>query len=546
MNFKGTSGNDNFTGTSGNDVFYMGQGGSDTVDGGGGNDSFRFGAKFDTTDSIDGGSGTDTLVLDGDYSAELFISTAQLVNVERINLTAGHSYSFAIFDGVIAHGASLTFDATSLGIQDNAIIDGGYLSMASADTSLIVTGGAGSTYFTGSTGANTFHGGSGDDYVYFGEDLGKDDHLDGGGGNNTLQLNGDFSAGLTFTAAMLKNFQYLSFQNGFDYKITLSDANVAAGQQLEIFESNLDSSHSLIFNGVHETDGSFYFYDGGGNDTIHAGQQADHLSGADGGIDKLYGEGGDDHIQMDSQLTAADHIDGGDGNDELDLAGDYSAGLVFKASTVVNVETIFMSSGDSYKLIMNDANVAAGQSMSLNGDFLSNTDTLHADASAETNGSYYIGGGSGDDTLIGGQAGNTLYGGLGQDKITAGLGADVFKYLYVAESTSATRDIVTGFDALHDSFSLPFSMTVNAIDAAVTSGVLNQAHFDNNLAAAIDAAHLGAGDAVLFTPDSGSLHGHTFLIVDINGIAGYQAGADLVVELQSATHMSSFTTGNFI
>jgi Ca2+-binding RTX toxin-like protein len=545
VNYKGTSGNDDFTGTSGHDVFNMAQGGSDTVDGGGGNDLFRFGAKFDSTDSIDGGTGIDTLVLDGDYSAEMFITAAQLTNVERINLSAGHSYSFAFFDGVIAHGASLTIDATSLGAADTAVIDGSYLSAASADTSLVVNGGAASTYFTGGAGANTFRGGSGNDYVYFGENFGKNDHLDGGGGNNTLQLIGDFSAGLTVTAAMMKNFEYLSFQNGYDYKITLSDANVAAGQQLEIYASNLDSSHSLNFNGTHETDGSFYFYDGAGNDILHGGQQHDFLSGENGGVDHLYGGGGDDVIGMGNQLTAADHIDGGEGNDEVDLYGDDSAGLTFKAGTVVNVETIFLNNGSSYKLVMNDGNVAAGQHMFLNGDLLSDTDVFYADASAETNGSYQIGGGAGDDTLIGGQAGNTLYGGFGQDKITAGLGADVFQYLDVGESTSVTRDIITGFDAAHDSFDLPASVTVAAMNTAVTSGFLSQAHFDGNLAAAIDAAHLGAGDAVLFTPDSGNLQGHTFLIVDANGVAGYQAGVDFVFELDSASHLGSLGSSNF-
>lgn len=36
---------------------------------------------------------------------------------------------------------------------------------------------------------------------------------------------------------------------------------------------------------------------------------------------------------------------------------------------------------------------------------------------------------------------------------------------------------------------------------------------------------------VLFTADSGTLSGHTFMIVDVNGTAGYQAGADLVVDI---------------
>jgi hypothetical protein len=42
---------------------------------------------------------------------------------------------------------------------------------------------------------------------------------------------------------------------------------------------------------------------------------------------------------------------------------------------------------------------------------------------------------------------------------------------------------------------------------------------------------LGANHAILFTPTSGNLSGHTFLIVDLNATAGYQGGADLVVRI---------------
>jgi Ca2+-binding RTX toxin-like protein len=110
---------------------------------------------------------------------------------------------------------------------------------------------------------------------------------------------------------------------------------------------------------------------------------------------------------------------------------------------------------------------------------------------------------AGDDVLIGRQAGNTFYGRLGLDKMTAGSGNDAFQYADATDSTCVTRDIITGFNALHDKFDLPSGHSVVAIDTAVTSGTLSSGHFDANLAAAIDAAHLAAGDAVLFTPDAG-------------------------------------------
>ena len=72
--------------------------------------------------------------------------------------------------------------------------------------------------------------------------------------------------------------------------------------------------------------------------------------------------------------------------------------------------------------------------------------------------------------------------------------------------------------------------TVSAVDAAVTTGALSTATFDSDLAAAVGASQLGAGHAVVFTPNSGTLSGDHFLIVDANGVAGYQAGQDYVIE----------------
>jgi hypothetical protein len=42
------------------------------------------------------------------------------------------------------------------------------------------------------------------------------------------------------------------------------------------------------------------------------------------------------------------------------------------------------------------------------------------------------------------------------------------------------------------------------------------------------------------------LSGHTFLVVDENGTAGYQAGADLVFDVTGASNMGSLAVGDFI
>jgi len=111
-------------------------------------------------------------------------------------------------------------------------------------------------------------------------------------------------------------------------------------------------------------------------------------------------------------------------------------------------------------------------------------------------------------------------------------------------STSADFDTITGFNGALDKFDLWFN--VGAMDAQVGAGRLSDTNFDANLAHAIGHSRLGAHDAVVFKPDSGSFSGHTFLIVDGNGIAGYQAGHDLVIELDHATNLSDVGTDNFV
>jgi hypothetical protein len=82
-----------------------------------------------------------------------------------------------------------------------------------------------------------------------------------------------------------------------------------------------------------------------------------------------------------------------------------------------------------------------------------------------------------------------------------------------------------------------------AIDTAVTAGGLGSNTFDGDLKTAIGAGQLGAHHAVLFTSDTGTLAGRTFLIVDANGEAGYQTGADVVIALTNFS--GTLTTANF-
>ena len=174
-----------YTGTPYNDMFNaaintattsfdISQGGNDTVIGGSGNDSIMVGGALTAADSINGGGGTDVLTLSGDYAAGVSLSATTLTNVERITLAAANSYKLTTNDATVAAGATLTIDATALGIGNGATVNGGletnggfvFLGGAGRD---VFTGGAGNDIFRGGLGADLLAGGTGVDVFVYGD-----------------------------------------------------------------------------------------------------------------------------------------------------------------------------------------------------------------------------------------------------------------------------------------------------------------------------------------------------------------------------------------
>jgi Ca2+-binding RTX toxin-like protein len=328
---------------------------------------------------------------------------------------------------------------------------------------------------------------------------------------------------------------------------------VAAGATLTVQATTLGAADALIFDASADTaGGSYVISSGAGNDVLTGGNGDDRFTPGSG-VDTVHAGGGDDVINMGAALTAADTIDGGAGSDILYLDGDYSGGLTLGATTIANIERITLKAGHSYNLTIDNATVAAGQTMAVAGSALGASDSFVFDGSNDTSGGRLtISGGAGNDTLTGGWADdtikagdgtNTITGGGGSDTLYGGTGADTFVYNAASDSTSTGFDKIKNFDGSADFIKLT-GMSVNAVDAAITSGRLSGAHFDSDLAAAVSG--LASHDAVLFTADSGNLHGHTFLVVDVNGVAGYQAGQDLVIDLTGGTNLGSLSTGNFI
>jgi Ca2+-binding RTX toxin-like protein len=544
---EGGAGNDIITGGQKGNNFLLSTGGDDHVQGGAGQDEFIMGATFTANDRLDGGGGAsqDVLALDGDYSAGVVFKATTMTNVDNIAFAAGHSYNLTIADATFSSFGDV--DGTNLGAGDSLTFN------ASAETSDriqilggagndVLTGGGGDDIIDGEGGADHVNGGAGDDVIDF-EISQAAAKINGGDGNDTLQMFSGFESGYVFKNGQLASIENFELNDGASYKLTTSDSNVAAGQILAIDGSHLTGANFVSFNGVHETDGSFSFLDGAGNDVLIGGAQTDGFTMSMGGSDTVKGEGGDDSINMNGTFTAADRIDGGAGNDTVNLDGDYSAGVALRAPTLHNVEDLQLAAGHSYHLATDDQNVAAGQTLRIDGSFLTSTDKLTFSGAKETNGNFVIIGGDGNDSLVGGHGADTLSGGLGADKMAGGAGADTFLYNAPEESTGTSHDTITDFNGAADLFLL--SSHVTGVDAAITTGSLSNGSFDSDLAAAVNTGNLAAGHAVLFTANAGSLSGDTFLIIDTSGTAGYQSGEDLVIQLTGATHLNDLSTSSF-
>ena len=523
-NFYGDSGNDYLGAADGTDLLDGGAG-ADTLHAAGGDDLLYGGSDNDLldggtgNDTLDGGDGTDTAdysVAAGGVTVSLGITTAQavgggqgsdtLISIENL---IGSGYADTLNgdsgDNTLTSGAGN--DILNGGVGNDTLNGGSGMDTASfsgatggvtvklstttiteavgggqgTDTLISIENLIGSNYadtLTGNSNANALAGGAGNDTLNGGV---GNDTLNGGGGLDTASYSGATS-GVT---VMLST-------------TTITEA-VGGGQGTD----TLISIENLI--------GSSY------SDALTGNSNANVLtSGA--GIDSLKGGAGNDTFNLGNYLTSADKIDGGAGTDTLNLRGSYAGGVTFNATTVKNVENIVLAAGYSYKLTTNNATVASGQTLTIDGSALSANSVLTFNGAAETDGNFIIIGGKGADVLTG----STL--------------ADTFTYSSATQSTSTHYDTITGFKFGVDHFDTPgVAGTIIGINTKVASGALSTSTFDANLSTAMSGGHLGAHHAVLFTPTSGTLSGATFLVVDLNGVAGYQAGADLVIRMNGAS-----------
>ncbi|HEY1629664.1 MAG TPA: bluetail domain-containing putative surface protein, partial [Rhizomicrobium sp.] len=537
--FTGGAGDDTITASNSSHEtdLDLSQGGEDTVHGGSASDFIYMGNALDTGDRIDGGGGFNYVYLEGDsYAGGLNLGAGELANVNYVQMFGNHTYvltgdpaalnssNFVTIDGGAMTGGSLQFDGS-------AVTDGTFSLYGGQGNDILLAGSGSDTLDLSVGGEDQLAGNGGNDIINAGGGLDAGDTVDGGAGTDTLNLNGDYSGGLVLGATTVTNVETFNFTAGHSYNITTNDATVASGLTLTVSASALGAGDSLTFNGAAETDGIFSITGGAGNDVITGGAQADSITIGTGGNDTVHGGDGNDQIFMMTQWTSADVLDGGAGNDFVGWGGkDYTgaSALVLSATSLNSVEEIQCNNSHAYSLTMNDANVAAGATVLIDS---TRSTKFTFNGSAETDGHFQIAGGAGADVL------------------TAGQLSDTFIFYAVAGSTSTGYDTITNMNFSSDllwlesgnGFTTDYKPT--GVDAAITTGALSTATFNTNLAAAVNSSTLAAGHAVLFTANSGTLSGHTFLVVDHNGIAGYQASSDYVIDVTGDT--GTLSTASF-
>jgi Ca2+-binding RTX toxin-like protein len=427
---------------------------------------------------------------------------------DTISLDAGYSNETTT---VSVNNISITGAASSTGID---------LTLAAGIADLTLLGKA-PMFVHDNSGNNTIIGNAGANTI---EVTGGTDVVNGGGGNDRLIV--DYSsatATITGTVGGVTDggTNAVTFTHVRNETVLTGSGNdtITAGDGSNVIETG--NGNDTITSGT----GNNAIQGGLGNDTITAGN-----ANAGNGTDHIDGDQGNDTLTGGSGSNV---LEGSTGNDTLNGGAGISLLLGGAGNNILNggsgISTADYS--DSKLGVTVSLALATAQHVST-----SQTDTLNSIENLI--GSKYA------DTLTASTSGNNeLTGGAGADHLNAGAGHDVFDYAQVSDSTSTAYDTITGLNTSLDKFELWFA--VNAVNASVAIGALSTSTFDANLAAAIGTHQLGAHDAVLFTPSSGTLKGDTFLIVDANGKAGYQAGQDLVIELAHASHLS-LTTSDFI
>lgn len=538
-------------GGAGDDVVSLADGYKEFVDFSlGGNDTFTGDPDGDATvymggalTSADRIVGASDIELNGAYKGRLSLDSSFVENIGNFILDAGHNYNLVIKDPGVASEENvwLGFFA-NLRAGEKFRLDASALT---ADRGIGVTSSAGQNIIIGTSNADAFDfttigidkvkGGDGDDIFRFDGDFDERSHIDGGSGSDRVVFDGDVSATLHHSNMVNVEMLEVGTLNSSSIKLArdLVTHNATLSIELDSFPTY---TPPIVVDGSAIKTGHLSF-EGYGPVTMIGGAESDYFNLIGGSSKtKAMGGGGNDIFSGDfGILTSGQLIDGGAGRDTIEITSNSGTDPGHILEALPNIEDVILGNGTStgFTLVATDKTLSAGQTLTIDGTHLNAQQPLVFDGSAERDGSFILLGGDGIDFLGGGNQGDTLDGGAGNDH---------FVYTNVHQSTSTTFDTIDHFNAQQDFFDVWFR--VQAMDGEIVGGNLSRTTLDADLAAAVNS-HLHAGHAIVFLPSSGDFVGDSFLIVDANGVAGYQAGQDLVIDLHDGINLV-ITPGSFV
>jgi len=392
--FHGTKHDDSFNESSdtASDTFDLAKGGEDTATGGSGDDVFNMGASLDAGDRLDGGAGRDVVNIHGDYSAGLVFDDQTIQNIEVLRLGAGFDYSLTMANGNVASGAYLTIDASALGRANHLTFDGSLES----DGHYLITDGAGDDVLTGGAladkfrlmngGTDTVHGGGGDDVIVVTAGSPTGDTIDGGTGNDTLTLGGHSGSVTLDGSDNVTGIETLSFHAGNSYAVTVvSDITDGGGKTLTVDGSALGASDTMTLDLSGATSAAYAIHGGAGGDTVTFGSNFANANGGFGTTDTIDGGAGSDTLVF----------TGGMGVTGIGIAPPLDMG----SGTLTSVETIEIQGADDFNLRIENGNIAAGATLTV--DSTGATGKVAFDASLVTDGNLHFIAGTGQTEFIG-------------------------------------------------------------------------------------------------------------------------------------------------
>ena len=468
---RGGASNDRLEGGAGDDIL-IGDAGDDDILGGDGNDVVVWDLG-DGDDTVQGGAGTNVGRLNGSLIAADAVELTANVASTVVDWNAGAgSPSFTGFarlefflgggDDTVTVGA---LTGTSLGSITLNLGDGDdSVAGAAADVPLTVFGNVGDDDIETGSAIDTIHGGDGNDHIQGGADAdvitgdagddliegdagndviegnagddtliggANDDRMDGGAGSDTYILpdgidrirdvEGEFDLLVFATATTAVQVDLAIRENTVQVVDSLGNAIAISGRLIAVIGSD--------FNDTLFGDSAANWIDGGeGNDTIDARGGDDSVFGSEGddvliggeGDDTLAGGEGDDELRGDG---GADDLAGEDGVDELvgGTGGDTLNGGVGNDSVRGEDGDDAIDTGDGDDTIdagNGDDVVDAGTGNDIvNGGF--GNDLLIGWADDDR-----IDGGEGDDRIFGDDGDDVLFGRAGNDDLDGGAGDD--------------------------------------------------------------------------------------------------------------------------